>query len=80
MTKIIKIKVIPRSSKNEIVETLPGGALRIKLKAPPVDGRANEALIEFLSEKWNVAKNKIRIVKGLKSKNKIIEINNEMKK
>ncbi|MFH1946724.1 MAG: DUF167 domain-containing protein [Candidatus Magasanikbacteria bacterium] len=69
-----KIKVLPRSSKNEIVGKLPDGTLKIKLKAPPVDGEANTELIKFLSKEWKVPKSSIKILKGLTSKIKLIEI------
>lgn len=70
----IKVNVLPRSSKNEIVGKLADGTLKIKLTAPPVDGEANAKLIEFLSKEWGIAKSKIVIVKGEKSKLKVIEI------
>ncbi|HBU06571.1 MAG TPA: YggU family protein [Candidatus Magasanikbacteria bacterium] len=72
--KIIKIKVTPRSSKNEIVETMSDGTIKIKLKAPPVDGEANKELIKFLSTEWKIPKSKIKIVKGQTSRTKTIEI------
>ena len=71
---IIKIKVLPRSSRNEVVGEMADGTLKIKLTAPPVDGKANEALIKLLAEHFSVTKSKIRIVSGATSKNKIIEI------
>ncbi len=74
MSQIIKIRVLPRSSKNEIVGEMADGTFKIKLKAPPVEGRANEALIELLSEEYAVPKSGIKIIKGLTSKNKIIRI------
>ena len=70
----LKIKVSPNSSKNEIGETLSDGTIKIKLKAPPVEGRANEELINFLSKIWKTPKSQIKIIKGLTSKTKIIEI------
>ncbi|MDO8509993.1 MAG: DUF167 domain-containing protein [bacterium] len=70
----IKIRVLPRSSKNEVIGEMADGTLKIKLTSPPVDGKANEALIELLAEHYNISKNKIKIVSGLTSKNKIIEI------
>jgi len=70
----IKIKVLPRSSHNEVVGEMTDGTLKIKLTAPPVDGKANEALIKLLTEHFSVPKNKIKLVSGLTSKNKIIEI------
>ncbi len=72
--KIIKVRVLPRSSKNEIVGILADGTIKVKLTAAPVDGKANEALIELLSDYYAVPKNKIIIRGGLRSKNKIVEI------
>ncbi len=76
MPKQIKIRVIPRAKKNEIVGEMPDGALKIKLKAPPVDGKANGELVKFLSEEFGIAKSKIEIVRGEKGRNKTIEISN----
>jgi uncharacterized protein (TIGR00251 family) len=70
----LHLKITPRSSKNEIIGELPDGTLKIKLKAPPVDGEANKELIKFLSKEFNIAKSKIKIVKGETSRNKVIEI------
>ena len=69
----INIKVLPRSSQNKIVGKMPDGTIKIKLKAPPVDGEANKKLIELLSKEWGIAKSKIKIIKGLTSRNKIVE-------
>lgn len=70
---LLNIRVLPRSSRNEIVGQMADGTLKVKLTAPPVDGKANEALIELLSEEYHVSKSKITIVKGLTSKNKTIK-------
>jgi hypothetical protein len=84
-----KCKVITRSSRNEIMgldnlsklnfylrnkneKDLP--QLKIYLTAVPVDGRANRDLIKLLSEKLDVSKSKISIIRGEKSSEKIIEI------
>jgi len=69
-----KIKALPRSSKNEIVGELPDGTLKIKLKAPPVDGEANKELIKFLSKEWKIPKSNIKILKGKTNKTKLIEV------
>ena len=71
---LIKIRVLPRSSRNEVVGEMTDGTLKVKLTAPPVDGKANEALIKLLSDHFGVSKNKITIIKGLTNKNKTIEI------
>ena len=72
--QFVKIRVTPRSSKSEIVGRTADGTLKIKLKAPPVDGKANEELIEFLSDEFSVSKSRVRIVKGERGKNKTVEI------
>ena len=51
-----------------------GETLRIKLNAPPIDGAANQRLIEFLAEKFDVAKKNIKILHGEKSRIKEVEI------
>lgn len=71
---IIKIRVLPRSSINEIIGPMADGTLKIKLTAPPVDNAANEALVKLLSQKYQTPKSRIKIISGEKSKNKIIEI------
>lgn len=70
---LIKIKVIPRSSKNELIK-LEDRTYKLKLTAPPVDGEANEALLKFLCKEFAVSKSQIQIVKGATSRNKTIEI------
>ena len=67
---VIDIKVVPNSSKNLII--LEDEFLKIKLTASPVDNKANQALIEFLSKKLKVAKTSINIISGQTSKNKKI--------
>ena len=69
----LTVYVVPRSSKNEIVG-IYNDALKIKLKAPPVDNEANEELINFLSKKLKVSKSSIEIVSGLRQKRKTIRI------
>ncbi len=74
MSKQINVRVIPRAKKTEITSTLADGTLKIKLKAPPVDGKANEELVRFLSEEFGVARSKIEIVRGEKGRNKIVKL------
>lgn len=63
----------PRASKNEIVG-LHGGALKVRVTAPPVDGLANEALIDFLSRELDVSRRNVCIVSGFSSRTKVIEV------
>lgn len=69
----LKIKVIPNSKINKIVER-KDNYLKIKLTAPAHEGKANKALIKFLSLYFKVAKNKIALVSGEKSHEKIISM------
>ncbi len=69
----LTIKVIPGAKKNELKEE-PSGLTKVYLRAPAVDGKANKALIEFLSRSFGVKKPQIEIIKGLKSRNKTINI------
>lgn len=70
---LLSVKLQPRASKNEISEPLDD-ELKIKVTAPPVDSAANEALIEFLSEKLGCGKNQIEIIRGHKSRHKILKL------
>ena len=67
------VRVQPRASKTEVAG-IHGEALKIRLAAPPVDGAANEALVEFLSDIFAVARRRVRIVAGETSRSKIVEI------
>ena len=70
---LILLHLQPRASKNEIAG-VHGDRLKIRLTAPPVDSKANEALRGFLAEKLGVSKNQVRIVKGEKSRKKDVAI------
>ena len=69
----INARIIPKSSKNEIVNG-EDGVVKIKVTSPPVDGKANKAVIDLLSKKLNVPKKNVRIVSGEKSRNKRIRV------
>ena len=70
----IDVKVLPRSSKDEIVEKRDG-VYRIKLSAPAIEGKANKALLKLLAKKLNVPKGEIEIISGKRSRMKSIRIN-----
>ena len=74
---VIKIHVVPNSSKTQIIGE-HGDRLKIKIKAPPVDGKANEEVIDFLCEKLGIKKNQAELVAGQtsKSKNILLKIEN----
>jgi uncharacterized protein len=67
------VKVHPRAKKNAITGEL-GGALKVSLTAPPVDGRANEACIEFFAKLLKVPRSSVTIASGQSSRNKVIRV------
>jgi len=69
-----RVKVVPRSSKTELVGYLPDGTWKVKVAAAPEKGKANRALCEFLAEKLGVAKIKVRIISGETSQLKRIRV------
>lgn len=71
---LIKIKVIPGSSINQ-VKLEPDGLVKVKVTASAVDGKANEAVIKLLGKYYKTAKSNIQIIKGHKNKQKTIMIN-----
>jgi len=70
----LNVKVVPGSSRNQIVGWL-GDALKIKVTAPPEKGQANEAVIELLAEALDLTTNDIEVLSGHSSPSKVIAIN-----
>ena len=70
----LPVKVVPRASKNEIVGIGPDGALKIRVTAPPVEGAANEAVIELLAQVLGIPKSNIDIVAGLTNTSKLVSL------
>lgn len=69
----MKIRVQPGARKNEIVGP-HGDSLKIKVAAPPEDGKANAELCAFLADLLGVAKSKVGVVKGHSSREKVIAV------
>ncbi len=67
------VRVQPRASKDEVAG-VHGGALKIRLQAPAVENRANEALVEFLAQLLKRPKSAVRILAGERSRTKRVEI------
>ncbi|HKN62067.1 MAG TPA: DUF167 domain-containing protein [Candidatus Acidoferrales bacterium] len=70
---IFAVRVVPRASRDAI-EREHGGALKVRLTAPPVEDRANEALRRILAERLNVPIRAVRIVAGEKGRTKRVAI------
>ncbi len=72
---ITRVRITPNAKKPEITK-LDGGSYKIKVDAPAIGGKANVRLIEILSDYFKISKSSIRIVKGLRCREKILEILN----
>lgn len=70
---ILAVQIQPNARKSEILGLL-NGALKIRIKAPPIDGKANEEVISFLSQELGIPKKYLSIKSGQTSKKKLIEI------
>lgn len=70
----LKLRIIPNAKKSEIVGWLDEQTLKIKIHAPPVEGKANDELVRFLSKSWGIKKSEIRIVSGETGRDKVIEV------
>ena len=70
----LAVRVTPRASRNEIVEMLDDGTIKVRIAAPPVDEEANTALIEFLADILGVPKSRLDIVAGETGRDKLISV------
>ena len=69
----LELKIIPNAPRNEIVGWL-GTALKLKVHAPAVEGKANDELIDFLAEKLGVHRRSVILLRGDKSRQKMVQI------
>ena len=70
---LLPVRAMPRASKNEI-QGLLGEALKVRLQAPPVEGKANQALIRFLSKSLDLSRAQLSIATGETGRNKAVLI------
>ncbi len=70
----IQVKVIPRSVQTEFVERMDDDTLKIRLKAIPEKGRANEELIRFLSKSLSIQRSEISIISGHTDTRKLLKV------
>ncbi len=74
--KTLRVKVKP-NSKQQAIRQEEDGSLTVHLKSPPVDGKANQELIQLLAKELGMPKSCIRIKTGATSKTKLIEIDSD---
>ena len=70
---LLYLRVQPRASRNEIVMR-DDGSIKVRLTAPPVEGAANEALVDFLADRLSIAKSQVEIISGQTSRDKVVRI------
>jgi uncharacterized protein (TIGR00251 family) len=68
-----EVKVVPRAGKSEIVGP-EGDGIKIRLQAPPVEGKANAALVKFLAETFAVPRSQVEILTGHTGRKKVVRI------
>lgn len=67
---VLRVKISPSASKNEIIKSEDG--IKVKITAPPVDGKANKCLVEYLSKLLKVPKTSIEILRGETAREKTL--------
>jgi uncharacterized protein (TIGR00251 family) len=72
----LALRVTPRASKNESVGILSDGTVKVHLTAPPLEGKANRALLKFLAKILDIPVSNITIVAGESSRDKLISVTN----
>jgi len=76
-TLMLKCRLQPKSSKDEIMGEY-GDDLKVRITAPPIDGKANSHLIKFLAKQFKVPQSRVEIVSGLTGRQKRISIKNPL--
>lgn len=76
---ILKVYLLPKSSKNEIMGPHRDG-IKVKVSVPPIEGKANEALIRFLAKEFRISPSCIEIIRGHRSREKTLRISGRLDK
>jgi len=71
---LLDVLVVPRASRSEVAGWGPDGRLRVRVAAPPVDGKANRALLKFLAGEIGVPSGKLRVSRGESSRRKTVAV------
>jgi uncharacterized protein (TIGR00251 family) len=70
---VLRLRIVPNARRSEVVG-MHGEAIKVKVQAPAVEGKANEALLEFLSERLGLPVRQLEILSGAKSRDKLVEV------
>jgi uncharacterized protein (TIGR00251 family) len=69
----VSLYIQPGAAKTQIAG-LHDGLIKVRVAAPPIDGAANQALVEFVAKRLGIPKSRVRVVAGLTSRRKVLEI------
>ena len=72
-TSRLSVRLVPRASRNEIAG-FEGEILRVRVTAPPVEGKANQALVRLLAKRLDVPRGAVRVVAGQASRQKVVAV------
>ena len=70
----IQVKVKPRSKTEDVTKEMGGDVYVVRVKEPPVEGKANRAMLKLLARHLGVPESRLRIVGGLTGKNKVVQV------
>ncbi len=70
----LSVRIKPRASRSRVQGLADDGALQVAVKAPPVEGAANDELVKLLAKALGVKRSAVRVVVGASSRNKVIEV------
>lgn len=73
----IAVQVMPNAARSEVLEEIEG-SLKIRLKALPIEGRANDALVRFIADLLDLPKGRVSVTRGLSSRQKLLEVETEL--
>ncbi|MEM2941188.1 MAG: DUF167 domain-containing protein [Thermoproteota archaeon] len=73
--RIVKVRVVPNARENRVTDE--GGWLKVYVMAPPVEGKANKAVVELLADYFKVRRGAVRIARGGASREKVFEIDTD---
>lgn len=71
---VLHVRVVPRAAKDAIAGLMGDEALKVRIQAPPVEGKANAYLVKFLSRQWKIPRSSIEILSGETGRNKRLRI------
>lgn len=70
---VLNVRVVPRAAK-DVIQGIMGNALKVRIQAPPIEGKANAHLLKFLSKHWKIPRASIEILSGETGRNKRVRI------